>query len=155
MWWLLGVQSPMYLRCTCVSCTIVIYCIMMSHDRDISTMHWFLFLTDFCFSHYNDVIMGAMRPKSPASRLFTQPLIQAEIKENIKASRHWPLCGEFTGEFPHRWPVTRKMFHLMTSSCLNSSPMGASFGWLLWAHSPMYTCRWTVDVLYASSCLIE
>ena len=26
--------------------------------------------------------------------------IQAEIKENIKAPRHWPLCGEFTGE---RW----------------------------------------------------
>ena len=22
-----------------------------------------------------------------------------------------------TGEFPHKWPVTRKMFHLMTSSC--------------------------------------
>ena len=52
--------------------------------------------------YYNDVIMGALRPKSPASRLFTQPFIQAEIKENIKAPRHWPLCGEFTGtgEFP-------------------------------------------------------
>ena len=40
------------------------------------------------------------RLKSPASRLFTQSFIQ--IKENIKAPRHWPLCGEFTGtgEFP-------------------------------------------------------
>ena len=39
---------------------------------------------------------------SPASRLFTQPFIQTQIKENTKASRHWPLCGEFTGagEFP-------------------------------------------------------
>ena len=39
---------------------------------------------------------------SPASRLFTQPFIQTQIKENIKAPRHWPLCGEFTGtgEFP-------------------------------------------------------
>ena len=27
-------------------------------------------------------------------------VIQAQIKENIKAPRHWPLCGEFTGEFP-------------------------------------------------------
>ena len=36
------------------------------------------------------------RPKSPASRLFTQPIIQVQIKENIKAPRHWPLCGEFT-----------------------------------------------------------
>ena len=45
------------------------------------------------------------RLKSPASRLFTQPFIQTQIKENIKAPRHWPLCGELTGtgEFPtHR-----------------------------------------------------
>ena len=43
-----------------------------------------------------------MRLKSPASRLFTQPFIQAQIKENIKAPRPWPMCGEFTvtGEFP-------------------------------------------------------
>ena len=29
-------------------------------------------------------------------------LFKAQIKENIKAPRHWPLCGEFTiaGEFP-------------------------------------------------------
>ena len=40
--------------------------------------------------------------KSPALRLFTRPFIQTQIKENIKAPRHWPLCGEFigTGEFP-------------------------------------------------------
>ena len=55
--------------------------------------------------------------KSPASRLFTQPFIEAQIKENIKAPRHWLLWGEFTGDSPHKWPVTRKMFHLMTSSC--------------------------------------
>ena len=59
------------------------------------------------------------RPKSPASRLFTQPFIQAQIKENMKAPCHWPLCGEFTGD---RWiPRTNgqyrgKCFHLMTSS---------------------------------------
>ena len=40
------------------------------------------------------------RLKSPASWLFTQPFVQAQIKENIKAARHWPLWGEFTG---HRW----------------------------------------------------
>ena len=40
--------------------------------------------------------------KSPTSRLFTHPFIQAQIKENIKAPRHWPLCGGLTGnrEFP-------------------------------------------------------
>ena len=31
-----------------------------------------------------------------------QSFIRAQIKENIKAPRHWPLCGEITGtdEFP-------------------------------------------------------
>ena len=59
------------------------------------------------------------RPKSPASPLFTRPFIRAQIKENIKAPRHRPLCGEFTGD---RWiPRTNgqqrgKCFHLMTSS---------------------------------------
>ena len=42
------------------------------------------------------------RPQSSASRLFTQPFIQAQIKETITAPRQRPLCGEFkvTGEFP-------------------------------------------------------
>ena len=35
------------------------------------------------------------RLKSPASLLFTQPFIQTQIKEIVKAMRHWPLCGEF------------------------------------------------------------
>ena len=40
------------------------------------------------------------RLKSPASRLFAQQFIGAQIKENIKVPRHRPLCGEFTGDFP-------------------------------------------------------
>ena len=42
------------------------------------------------------------RLKSPASPLFTQSFIQTQIKENIKAPRRWPLCGNSpgTGEFP-------------------------------------------------------
>ena len=46
--------------------------------------------------------MNLMGLKSPAYRLFTQPFNRAQIKENIKALRHWILCGEFTGtgEFP-------------------------------------------------------
>ena len=34
------------------------------------------------------------------SRLFIQPSIKAQMKENIKAPHHWPLWGGFTG---HRW----------------------------------------------------
>ena len=49
----------------------------------------------------------------PASRSFAQPFIQAQIKENVKAPRHWPLWVEFTGD---RWisitkgPVMWMMF---------------------------------------------
>ena len=72
------------------------------------------------------------RLKSPASSLFTQLFIQAQIKENIKAPRHWPLCGEFTGD---RWiPRTNgqkrgKCFHLMTSSWLHSHHYVIHFVW--------------------------
>ena len=59
------------------------------------------------------------RLKSPTSRLFTQSFIQTQIKENIKALCHWPLCGEFTSD----WWIPRtndqlrgKCFHLMKSS---------------------------------------
>ena len=38
------------------------------------------------------------RLKSPASRVFTQPFIRAQIKENTKAPRHWSLCGEFRAQ---------------------------------------------------------
>ena len=50
--------------------------------------------------HYIDIIMTTM--VSQITSLTIQPFIQAQIKENIKAPRHWPLCVEFTGtgEFP-------------------------------------------------------
>ena len=47
-------------------------------------------------------------------------LVRRRSRKNIKTSRYWPLCGEFTGD---RWiPCTNgqkhgKCFHLMTSSC--------------------------------------
>ena len=62
------------------------------------------------------------RLKSPTSPLFTQPFIQAQIKENIKAPRHWPLCEEFTDKFSAQMPSNaEKRFHLMTPSCACAS----------------------------------
>ena len=54
-------------------------------------------------SHYNDVIMGTMASQITSLiiwSLLTQPFIRVQIKENIKAPRQWPLCGEMTGD---RW----------------------------------------------------
>ena len=55
--------------------------------------------------HYSDVIMGTTASQITSLTIVTQPFIQAHIKENIKALRHWPLWGELTG---HRWiPCTK------------------------------------------------
>ena len=50
--------------------------------------------------HYGNVKMGTIASQITSLRLFTQSFIRTQIKENIKAPRHWPLCGEFTGD---RW----------------------------------------------------
>ena len=44
------------------------------------------------------------RLKSLAFRLFTQPLLRRRSSKISKTPRQWPV------NFPHKWPVTRKMF---------------------------------------------
>ena len=71
--------------------------------------------------HYSDVIMGARASQITSLTIVYLTIYSAQIKENIKAPRHWPLCGEFTGD---RWiPRTNgqlrgKWFHLRTPSWL-------------------------------------
>ena len=52
--------------------------------------------------HYIDVIMGAMASQitKPHDCLLNGLSMNAQMEENIKAPRHWPLWGEFTGD---RW----------------------------------------------------
>ena len=52
--------------------------------------------------HYDDVIMTTTASQITSLAVVYSIFIQAPIKENIKAPRHWPFCGEFagTGEFP-------------------------------------------------------
>ena len=73
--------------------------------------------------------------KSPASPLFTQPFIRAHIKENIKAPRHWPLCGEFTGD---RWIPAQ-----LASNTENVS--------IWWSHHVMACCL-TAPSHYLNQC---
>ena len=51
--------------------------------------------TERCHLHYCDVIMDAI-----ASQITSLKIVYSFIQVQIKASRHWPLCGDFTGEFP-------------------------------------------------------
>ena len=82
--------------------------------------------------------------KSPASRVFTPPFVQAQIKENINAPRHWPLWGEFTG---HRWipctkgQKTRKMFPF--NDVIVHPLCATGLGWPFTLQE--YTCvKWTL-----------
>ena len=44
--------------------------------------------------------MGAIASQITSLTIVDSTFIQVQIKENIKALRHWPLCREFTGD---RW----------------------------------------------------
>ena len=64
-------------------------------------------------SHYVDVIMTSMASQITSfTVVYFQSFILAQIKENIKAPRHLPLCGNSSGPVnsPQKGPVTRKMF---------------------------------------------
>ena len=57
--------------------------------------------------HYTDVIMGAIASQITSLTIVYSTVYSGADQRNITAPRHWPLCGEFTGD---RWiPVTRKM----------------------------------------------
>ena len=66
--------------------------------------------------------MGAMTYQITSLTIVYSAVYSSTDQRNIKALRHWPLWGEFTGD---RWiPRTKsqgrvKCFHLMTSSCNN------------------------------------
>ena len=60
-------------------------------------------------NRHSDVMMSAMGIKWPSFRLFSQPFVEAQIKENIKALRHRPLwIHQWPVKSPHKGPVTRK-----------------------------------------------
>ena len=74
-------------------------------------------------SHYSDVKMSTM-----ASHDCLLNLLLKRRSKDIKAPRHWPLWG-LPVNSPHKCPVTRKCFHLITSSwvgelakCSEASP---------------------------------
>ena len=62
-----------------------------------------VFFSDFDSSiiqHYADVIMSAIAYQIIGAPSVCSILIQAQIKENIKALRKWPFGGESIGD---RW----------------------------------------------------
>ena len=48
--------------------------------------------------NYGDVIMDTMASQVTNLNIVYSTVYRVKIKEDIKAPRHWPLCGEFTGD---------------------------------------------------------
>ena len=108
-------------------------CITKSEGKTIPWMHRQIITTTSQWARW--------RLKSPASPLFTQLFIRAQIKESIKAPRHWLLWGEFIG---YRWIPAQMasnaenvsicwrhhdltgMKKCYSSLCLNASPLPTS-----------------------------
>ena len=62
--------------------------------------------------HYSDGIMGTIASQITSVVIVYSTVYSDANQRNIKALRHWPLCGEFTGDWWIRRtkPVARKMF---------------------------------------------
>ena len=79
---------------------------------------------------------GTMASQITSLTIVYSTVIQAEIKENIKAPRHWPLRGEFTGNaegvsigWRHHvlvplWLGIRRVIHHVLFSCIDKCHFG-------------------------------
>ena len=56
--------------------------------------------------------MGTVASQITSLTIVYSNVYRTQIKENIKAPRHWPVCGEFTGtgEFPAQRASNAEMF---------------------------------------------
>ena len=75
------------------------YDMILGQDRILS---WLYIILPMTFIHYSDVILSVMAFQITGASI-VYSFVQAQIKENIKAPRHWPLWWEFTGFTGDRW----------------------------------------------------
>ena len=66
---------------------------------------WPLYWQVITTHHYSDVIMASMASQITSLTTVYSTVYSGADKKNIKAPRHWPLCGEFTGD---RWIPAQK-----------------------------------------------
>ena len=95
VWWPWCHNTVMVLGRLCWSKSRVVFVTHIICDIIMSITR----VTSWCHDEEKPLVTSWWHLKSPASRLFTQPFIQAQINEHYKTPGHWPLCGEFTGEF--------------------------------------------------------
>ena len=76
---------------------------------------------DTSISHYNGVIMGAIASQITSLTIFNSTVYSDADQRKHQSSASlvfvWGVHRS-TVNSQHKWPVTRKCFHLMTSSCV-------------------------------------
>ena len=93
---------PWQMMLICLTCEFLLFTYQKSVSQNMIPTHPH---TPPQLYHWaSNITMTSLWPrwrlKSPASRLFTQPFIQAQIKETTRAPCPWSLCRDFTG---HLW----------------------------------------------------
>ena len=71
-------------------------------------------------SHYNDVIMSAMASQITSPTIVYSTAYSGTDQRKYQSSAQLAFVRGIhlsPVNSPHKWPVTRKCFHLMTSSC--------------------------------------
>ena len=103
-------------------------------------------------THYNDVIMGVIASQiTSLTIVYSTVYSGADPKKNMKATRHCPLCGEFTGD---GWiPGTNgqwrgKCFHLMTSSWMLPGSIINQFCAVFMRYQEFTECTFSTMVLW-------
>ena len=104
----------------------IVYSILLVYhlnsERRTSILGWYQ-ISQFIFnskrtsagklSHYNDVIMSVMASQITSFTTVYSTVYPRRRSKKTSMFRITGLCvgnSPATGEFPHKWPVTRKMF---------------------------------------------
>ena len=85
--------------------------------------------------HYSDVIMSAKASQITGVWIVHLTVCSGANQRDIKAPRHWPLCGKFTGD-QQKGSVTRKMFSFDDVITANDAINGSErcVAWLAPSH---------------------
>ena len=71
---------------------------MNVHDNGMFAVYYVVF---FIFKHYIDVMMSTIASQISNLTIVYSTVYSGADQRHIKAPRHCPLCGEFTGDqFP-------------------------------------------------------
>ena len=93
-------------------------------------------------NHYNDVTMGEMTSQITSLKIICstiywsadQRIHQSSVSlAFVRGINRWPVNS------PHQWPVTRKCFNLMTSSCAAAAAISRYVRWVAWFSITKYT----------------